>query len=63
MRKIDATVTCRERIARPPDHMEKQERRFLDALAQVIGNLRYVAGLVMTDARGNAILHFVERPE
>lgn len=46
-----------------PEPVEVQERRFLDALTQVAGYVRYGAGMVMTDARGNAILHFVERPE
>jgi putative lipoprotein len=46
-----------------PDPIEVQERRFLDALAQVADHVRYGAGLVMTDAQGNAVLHFVERPE
>lgn len=46
-----------------PDSFEQQERRFLDALAQVVGYVRYGAGLVMADAQGNAVLHFVERPE
>lgn len=46
-----------------PDPVEDRERRFLNALAQVAGYVRYGAGLVMTDAKGNAILHFMERPE
>lgn len=43
--------------------IEAQERRFMDALTHVVGYVRYGGGLVMTDAPGNAVLHFVERSE
>lgn len=46
-----------------PDEVEGQERRFLAALAQVSDYVRYSSGLVMTDAEGRAVLHFVETPE
>ncbi len=46
-----------------PDEIEGLERRFLAALRQVADHVRYGAGLVMTDAQGRAVLHFVERPE
>lgn len=46
-----------------PEPVDKLERSFLNALTQVTGYVRYGAGVVMTDAHGNAILHFVERPE
>lgn len=46
-----------------PDEIEALERSFLDVLARVSGYVRYGAGLVMTDADGNALLHFTERPE
>ena len=46
-----------------PDDVETLERSFLRALSEVSGYVRYGAGLVMMDAKGNAILHFVERPE
>lgn len=46
-----------------PDPIEARERRFLEALTLVVGYVRYGAGLVMTDAQRNAVLHFVERPE
>lgn len=46
-----------------PDPVEALELRFLEALTRVSGYVRYGAGLVMTDAGGNALLHFVERPE
>lgn len=46
-----------------PDETEAQERRFLAALAQVADYVRYGAGLVMIDAQGRAVLHFIETPE
>lgn len=46
-----------------PDDVEAAERRFLAALMQVSDYVRYGAGLVMTDADGLAVLHFVETPE
>lgn len=46
-----------------PDEIEEFERRFINALVRVSDYVRYGAGLVMTDAAGNALLHFVERPE
>lgn len=46
-----------------PDEVETLERSFLAALARVAGYVRYGGGLVMTDAAGHALLHFVERPE
>lgn len=46
-----------------PDEVELLERRFIAALRLVTGYVRYGAGLIMTDAQGNAILHFVETPE
>lgn len=46
-----------------PDEIEAQERRFLDALAQVSDYVRYGAGLVMEDFDGRAVLHFFETPE
>lgn len=49
-------------MACPPEE-EELERRFLVALRGVAGYVRYGAGLVLTDAEGRALLHFVERPE
>lgn len=46
-----------------PDEIEALERRFLAAIMQVSAYVRYGAGLVMTDADGRAVLHFVETPE
>ena len=46
-----------------PDEVEVLERRFLAALMQVSDYVSYGAGLVMTDADGRAVLHFVETPE
>lgn len=46
-----------------PDEVEAQERRFLSALRQVSGYVRYGAGLVLTNSAGNAVLHFVETAE
>ncbi|MDU8912863.1 META domain-containing protein [Aestuariicoccus sp. MJ-SS9] len=46
-----------------PDEIEAQERRFLDALAQVSDYVRYGAGIVMEDFDGRAVLHFFETPE
>ena len=46
-----------------PDETEAQERRFLAALMQVSDNVRYGGGLVMMDADGRAVLHFIETPE
>jgi putative lipoprotein len=46
-----------------PDEVEALERRYLEALSASAGYVRYGAGLVMTDARGNAVVHFVEQPE
>jgi putative lipoprotein len=45
------------------DETEALERGFLNALARVSGYVRYGAGLVMTDLRGNALLHLEERPQ
>jgi GH24 family phage-related lysozyme (muramidase) len=39
------------------------ERRFLAAIMQVSDYVRYGTGLVMTDADGRAVLHFVETSE
>lgn len=46
-----------------PDDTEAQERRFLAALTRVSDYVRYGAGLVMIDAQGRAVLHFIETPE
>ena len=46
-----------------PDDVEALERRFLSALMRVTGYVRYGAGLVMTDAQGHAVLHFIETVE
>jgi putative lipoprotein len=46
-----------------PDEIAALERRFLEALRQVAGYVRYGAGVVMTDAQGRAVLHFVEPPQ
>jgi putative lipoprotein len=46
-----------------PDDIEARERRFLDALKRVSGYVRYGSGLVLTDAKGQAVLHFEETPE
>jgi putative lipoprotein len=46
-----------------PEEVEALERRFLDAVRQVSHFVRYGGGLVMMDTDGNAVLHFVERPE
>ena len=46
-----------------PDEVEAQERRFLAALVQVSDYVRYGSGLVIVDAEGRAVLHFVETPE
>lgn len=46
-----------------PDEVQAQERRFLAALAHVSDYVRYGSGLVMMDAEGRAVLHFVETPE
>lgn len=46
-----------------PDPLEDLERRFLNALRQVAGYVRYGAGLLLTDAQGNAVMHLVQRPE
>jgi len=46
-----------------PDEVEVLERRFLSALRLVSDFVRYGAGLVMTDAQGRAVLHFVQTPE
>jgi putative lipoprotein len=46
-----------------PDAVETIERRFLGALLQVSDYVRYGSGLVMTDADGRAVMHFVEMPE
>lgn len=46
-----------------PDQVEARERRFLAALRDVSRYVRYRGGLVMTDAAGNALLHFEDRPE
>lgn len=46
-----------------PEPVDALERQFLEALRQVSGYVRYGKGLVMTDAGGHALLHFVERPE
>jgi len=46
-----------------PDEIEAFERRFIDALRRASGYVRYGTGLLMTDGNGNALLHFVERPE
>lgn len=45
-----------------PDDIEALERKFLRSLGEVSAYVRYGAGLVMTDAQGRAVLHFVERP-
>jgi putative lipoprotein len=49
-------------MACPPE-VEELERGFLEALRGVTGYVRYGAGLVLIDAGGRALLHFVERPE
>jgi putative lipoprotein len=46
-----------------PEAVEGAEQRFLGALRQVSGYVRYGAGLVMIDTDGRAVLHFVETPE
>jgi putative lipoprotein len=46
-----------------PDEVEMLERRFLSGLRQVVDYLRYGAGLIMTNAKGHAVLYFVETPE
>ncbi|MBT8146147.1 MAG: YbaY family lipoprotein [Gammaproteobacteria bacterium] len=46
-----------------PGQAEALERTYLDALRLVSRYLRYGGGLIMTDASGNALLHFEERPE
>ncbi len=63
----DGEITVPENFAGTlmacPDEVEALERSFLDALVQASRYVRYGAGLVMTDASGNALLHFVEQPE
>ena len=49
-------------MACPPE-VEELERGFLEALRGVVGYVRYGAGLILTDADGRALLHFVERPK
>lgn len=46
-----------------PAPLEENERRFIQALSQVVGYVRYGSGMVMTDAQGRGILHFVQRLE
>lgn len=46
-----------------PGEIEALERRFLTAIMQVSDYVRYGAGLLMMDADGRAVLHFVETPE
>lgn len=46
-----------------PDAVEAVERRFLAALMQVSDYVRYGGGLVMLDAEGRAVMHFIETPE
>ncbi len=46
-----------------PDEIEALERRFLAAIMQVSDYVRYGTGLIMTDADGRAVLHFVETSE
>ena len=46
-----------------PDAVEAVERRFLAALMQVSDYVRYGGGLVMMDAEGRAVMHFIETPE
>lgn len=46
-----------------PTDVEALERRFLAALRDVSRFVRYGAGLILTDADGRALLHFVHRPE
>jgi putative lipoprotein len=45
------------------EETEALERRFLEALRGVSRYARYGDGLVMTDARGQELLHFVARGE
>lgn len=46
-----------------PEAVEAQERTFFDALRRVTNHVRYGAGLVLTDAGGNALMHFEQAPE
>lgn len=46
-----------------PNDIEASERAFITALGRVSDYVRYGSGLVMTDVDGNAVLHFVERPD
>jgi putative lipoprotein len=46
-----------------PDEIEALERRFLAALMLVSDYVRYGEGVVLMDAEGRAVLHFVETPE
>jgi putative lipoprotein len=46
-----------------PDPVEAMERQILAALRQVADFVRYGSGLVMMDANGRAVLHFVATPE
>ena len=46
-----------------PDPVEAMERRILAVLRQVADFVRYGCVLVVTDANGRAVLHFVETPE
>ena len=46
-----------------PGEAEALERTLLETLRKVSGYVRYGTGLVMTDADGNGLLHFEERPE
>jgi putative lipoprotein len=46
-----------------PGEAEALERTLLETLRKVSGYVRYGTGLVMTDADGNGLLHFKERPE
>lgn len=49
-------------MACPPE-IEDAERGFIATLSRVSRYVRYGGGLVMTDAEGHALLHFVEKPE
>ncbi len=45
-----------------PEPAEAKERVFLDALRRVARHVRYGAGMVLTDAHGNALMHFEQAP-
>lgn len=46
-----------------PDAVEVRERQLVAALKRVAHLVRYGAGLVLTDAAGNALLHFAPVPD